>query len=398
MLTGFWLIVGGLFAASSVCAYGEGPAAPQVVRIQDNERVLHIVGLPFTHPGCKPYLETLLVARYGHHGLAYRRISLGNLSAAVNAGYCRTTAEVAKNLKDNVLIHKPTLVIIQPGNFELGVQSRRHPNYDYDSYPKVLEQLVQALRAQGIRIILCSTIPVGTSESLQKLSFPNDHLAGWVSSAREIARKHDAVFVDLFSQAVTWPMTSPSQDYYSLETYEKSWVLFQSQVRFEPGGSRVTIQADTATVVEANGAAVESLQKDGAALSFTLKNSCGVGPLMLSIKALPAGDYSVRFGGKEALRKKADDLTQGVDIGSALVSAIGSKEYLAEMDAGYKASEKIVEIQRFQLPAWAKVADFEAQKTAGLRKTEDQLSTHDAKLREMTAPAPLAIVVQPAKN
>jgi len=394
------------FMACALCALltvpsarGADPTSPQVVPIAENERVVHFVGHPFlNNPYYKPNLETFLVARFACRGLIYRRIPMGWMPMRTGVSL-RMTETMLKDMGDLLLVHKPTLVILQPGNIELKVQYRSCPNYDFDTYPKALDRLVQSIRAQGIRVILCSTIPMGTSESPSKLVFPNDRLAGWVTAAQEISRRHGAYFVDQFTEAVSWKMAlfNADQDAYAPEEQEKSWALFLKQIKFDPDGARVSIRADSREA-KAEGATVNDVKGDGKTLSFLLQNSAGSGPVRLIVEALPAGSYSVMIGGKEAFLKTAEELAKGIDIGSALVSQVSSKEFLTELNAGYAATDALGDIQQFRLPDWVKLADFEAQKTAGLRKAEDQLSTHDAKLREMTAPAPLTIVVQPAKN
>jgi len=387
-------LICGLCALLSIPSVkGEEPKSPQVVPIAENERVVHLVGQPFCHVYCKPNLETFLVTHFACRGLVYRRVPMTYIPTRTGLSR-RFTAELLKDMSA-LLVHKPTIVIIQPGNSELLTQFRSYPNYDFDTYPKVLDSLVQKLRAQGIRVILCSTIPMGGfSASQSKLVSPYDRLAGWVTAAREISLRHGAAFVDQFTEAVTWKMISSRQEYYAIEEHEKSWALFLKQICFEPDGSRINIRADSLEA-KAEGAAVSDVKRDGGTISFQLRNSAGAGPVRLAVERLPAGAYSVMIGGKEAFRKTAEELAQGLDVGSALTSQAGSKDFLAEIDAGHAATEALCSIPQFRLPSWVKLSDFEEQKNAALRKIEEELSAHDAKLRTMVAPATMSITVQP---
>ena len=391
------------FMACVLCALvtvsstrGAEPTSPQVVPIAENERVVHFVGDPFIHAYCKPNLETFLVAHFARRGLAYRRVSMGWKQARSGQLSLRMTAAMLKDMDDLLLVHKPTLVILQPGNMELTVQFRSYPNFDFDAYPKALDSLVGKLRAKGVRVIVCSAVPMGgVSGDPSKLVLPYDRLAGWVTAARETSLRHGAVFVDQFTDAIPWKMVYPSQEHYTFEGHDKSWALFQKQVRFEPDGSRISIRGDSLKA-KAEGASVSDVRRDGNAISLLLRNDAGAGPVLLSVDALSAATYVVTIGGKEAFRKTAEELSKGVDVGSFLVSQIGSKEFLAELDAGHAATEALCDIQQFRLPAWVKLADFETQRNAALRKNAEELAAHDARLRAMAVPAPFSITLQPA--
>jgi len=195
------------------------------VPIDDHERVVHLIGTPFNHVYYEPRMEALLLRGYADRGLIYRR---------VNAG--RNLAELLKNLESKVFIHRPTLVIVQCGIDDLASQSRQ-VEFDFQQYPKAIESLVQALRERRIKVVLCSPTPLGSASTREKLIFPLDGIKTWVDAARETADRHGASFVDLFSDALTWPMIGnhPKTLYqYDPEGHRKSWELFRQQLQFTP--------------------------------------------------------------------------------------------------------------------------------------------------------------------
>jgi hypothetical protein len=237
------LLVAGALTASA--------QPPTPVIIHDNERVVHLVGAPFSHVYCKPHLAKLLLARCAHRGLTYRRVPVDRLTAK----------GLLRDLEKKVLLHEPTLVVLQPGSSELRLQFRR-PTFDFESYPAALERLVAAIRERGIRVILCSVTPMGEpSPGLDQLTPVHAGLKGWVDAARETARRHDAVFIDLFSEAVAWPMISGLKNLYGPAEHETSWQLFRQQLRLEPtsaGPAKAPLTVEDETAFEA---AMDALQK-----------------------------------------------------------------------------------------------------------------------------------------
>ncbi|MBC8870458.1 MAG: hypothetical protein H8E44_13635 [Planctomycetes bacterium] len=65
-----------------------------------------------------------------------------------------------------------------------------------------------------------------------------------------------------------------------------------------------------------------------------------------------------------------------------------------ELDRGHSAVASLAEIQNYRLPNWVKLADFDQQKQAALRRALDAVATHDSTLRALTVPQPLAIRVE----
>lgn len=188
--------------------------------VEPNERVVHLVGIPFEHVYCEPRLETSLVEHYSEIGLTYRRIDPGPLS------------QLAAQLDDLVRNHRPTLVIIQCTNNDLADQYRS-PQYDFSRFPQQLDAIVGRLNRQQIRVVICSVVPVDNGSASGKLLAPNDGLKTWVDAAREVAVRHDAYFVDLFTDTVGWPMigSTPSRKYhYAPAEHERSFEMLRRQL------------------------------------------------------------------------------------------------------------------------------------------------------------------------
>ena len=361
---------------------------PAVVTIGDNERVVHVVGSVFTHVYYEPRLETLLLRLGGARGLTFRQIEVGGPVSVLD-----------DDLPAKVLDLKPTLVVLQVGA-EVIMRQYRRQTYDFATFPKALDPLVAKLRAAGCRVVLCSATPVGNGSASDKLLSPNDGLKTWADAARDIAARHGAVYADLFTAALTWPMIGNdprSRYFYPPEGHEKSWNLLLSQVSFQPATPAVT-DIDAKTLQgRSNDGEVADLKSDAGALAFTLKaRSSGVAHT-LKVTGLPAGAYQLTANGKPALKASADELAAGLDIGPLLRTLGSAKEMKDESAAGRAAFAALNAIQQYKLPPWITLADFDQQKASALAKARDTLSAHDTASARLASPAPLPLTITPAK-
>jgi len=376
-----------MYALAALCAFGvtlaaEEASKPAVVQIGADERVVHVVGTPFNHVYYEPRLEALLLQRYACRGLVFREVAAGS-----------RLADLLKDLEGRVMIHRPTLVIIQAGNDDLNSQYRR-VTFDFAVYRPPVEEMVKKLRAANVKVILCSIIPRGADGPRGKLNPPNDGLRTWVDAARDIAAKRDAVFVDLFTEAVDWPMINNPKTHYDPEHHRRSWELFARQVHFDPApGSSVEVDAKGAPP-KCLGVTVSDLKTDGG-LSFTLQNAAGVGPLILKVTGLSDGEHRLTVGEKVFAHKTAGELATGIDLSACLQTQVGAKEFKEELLRGHKAVAALADIQSFALPAWVKVSDFGQQKQAELQAALDSVKSHDEAVRQMVTPKPLAIRITP---
>lgn len=202
-------------------------ARAEPVTIAENERVVHLIGTPFTHAYYEPRLGAMLLHSYAERGLVYR---------PVNAG--RNLADLLRNLEAKVFVHRPTLVIVQCGIDDLLSQSRQ-VEFDFQQYPKSIETLVDTLRKRNVKVILCSPTPLPTQL---------EGLKSWEKAARETAARHGAAYADLFTEAVDWKMigSHPKSLYqYDPDGHRKSWELFLRQVQFDPPAAEpATISPD----------------------------------------------------------------------------------------------------------------------------------------------------------
>ena len=371
------LLLPALLLGAALSASGE----PQPVRIEPDERVVHVVGVPFDHAYYEHHLEKLLVGRYAHIGLVYRRVTLN-----------RTTADLVKTLESSVLIHRPTLVVYQPGNADMMSQWRRTKK-NYKVYPSTVEKLVSELRKRNIRLIACSVIPLGTSESRDKLTPLNEGLKGWVEAVRESAAGHGAVFVDLFNEAVTWRMIAAHQNHYGSAEHKKSWELLLRQVRFEPERSVVSVSVKDGAH-SALHASIGGLEAGRTRVAFSLTAWPPAGPVVVRLADLAPGSFNVSVDGKELPGKSAAALAAGVDIAGSVSAGLRSSGFSKELKAGHGLSRALGDAEGYRLPGWVKCADFDAQKAAELKRVLAALDEHDKKLRAMVNPKPVAVVIQ----
>jgi hypothetical protein len=353
----------------------------QTIAIGANERVVHLLGTPFTHDYYAPRLETLLLQRYAHRGLVYRRVAVSG-----------PLQDLVENLDARVLAHRPTFVVLQAGNDDLFSQ-RRRPTFDFTAYPQSLKALVKRLRERKIRVVVCSVVPVANGSAPDRLLPPMDGLKTWVDAAREIASRHGAIFVDLFTEAIGWEMIGQERYFrrhYSPEGHERSWQLLSRQLRFTPEGSTARIDVRRRRA-RAEGAAVTELRVEKDGISFSLLNAASAGSVMLHVEGLPAGDYVLEVDGKRLGSKKAEELAAGIDLRDHLRSRVETPDLRAELARGHTATAEQEAIRAYRLPDWVKLAEFEAQQAAARRRAAEALDRHDAAVRERVRPRPMAV-------
>lgn len=376
VIVGLWCLSGGVVG-------GE----PSVLQIGDQERGVLIVGTPFNHSYNAPRMETLLLQQFACCGLIFRQVTLVN-----------STLEglLYEHFDDQVMIHKPSLVIIQAGLDDLLLQYRSQV-YDFSVYPKNLEAMVKKLQEANVKVVVCSVTPCQNGSTKNKLIPPMDGLKTWVDAARDIASRHKVFFVDLFTEAIEWPMISGGY-FYDTQGHEKLWKLLTSQLRFEPVGSSVLIEADASQPPQCKGATVSALKTEAGSVSLILQNNAGAGPVMLKIQGLAAGKYEVMAGDKKMAEKSSEELKTGIDLGDNLQSQVNTKEYKDEIVRGHEKVGAIAAIRKFSFPDWVKVADFEGKKQAAIKVVLDELSQHDAVMRKLVTPMPMVIRIAPANQ
>lgn len=362
-------------------------AAPAVVPMGDNERVVHVVGTPFQHSYYGHLLETHLLLRFAHRGLIFRRVVVAN----------QHLESFAAGMDERILVHRPTLVVIQAGFDDLlaRAQSAYAPKLNFAWYSKGLEAIVARLRAAGVKVVVCSVPPWDNGSTRDRLIFPMDGMKGMVDAARQIAARHNVPFADIFTEAIGWPgigNNAQCKYHYSPAEHQRFWQLLLSQVDFAFAGSVAQIDAKTLRTA-ADGAVIEGLKVNDGAISFTLRNAAGAGPAILKLTGLSPRPHAITVAGKKLTASTADCLSAGIDLGPHLKTKAGTKEFLDELARGHAAVAALPEIQDYRLPAWAKLTDFEQQKAATVRKAMAAIAEHDAAVRTMAAPEPLVVMV-----
>ena len=315
----------------------------------------------------------------------------GNLIVGQSGGPTAVINNSLVGVIREALAHEPTLVVYQPGSVEIARQFRRR-TYDFTAYPQTLDRFLKRLCGKGVRVIACSVIPKGESGSLEQLTPTNDGLRTWVEAAREAARRHDAPFVDLFSQAVTWRMISNAKTYYGAKEHQKSWELFASQLRFVSDAPFATVDAKTGRT-RAHGAVVRDLKLSEGGTQFILACDVSAGPMELSVQNLPSGDYSVSLDDRPWRNGTAPEIAAGIDVAAALSARSTMKELHSAIESGYKITADAASVASYTVPSWVKAPDFEQQKRAELRRVRERLAAHDETLREMVAARPLRVAI-----
>ena len=351
---------------------------PTTLRLADNERVLHFISSPFDHSYCEPRLETTLRRYYARRGLVYRRVTRS------------AVADFLRDLDGRLAGYRPTLVIVQASNADIQRQWRRKV-FDFSKFPAALDALVKKLRDKGIKVILCSVIPVGPKT--YELEPQYKRLSEWVEAARRTAAKHGAIFVDLYTKAVGWHMIGRprAQLYYDVKHHRKSWDLFRSQVRFEPPLSQVRVNAKDGKAT-AEGASASEVKASAKSVSLVLQNDSG-SPLLLRIDGLAAGNYGLTADRKSVSTHTDQELAVGVDVSKHFKSQAYKRPHVLLGRELHKKLSGIDAIIKYVPPGWVKVKDLEAQKRAAIDKVEAEAAKLEAEVMKMLTPKPLRISV-----
>lgn len=364
------------FLALAPAVYPAGPA--NTVRLADGERFIHVVASPFTHSNYAPHFEAMLLRRHASRGLTYRRVHA-------------ILAELVGRLDELVFIHRPSIVMIQTGNWDL----LRQRHYVFTEYPRHLEEIMAALSARKVRVILCSPIPVGTASTREKPVFPIDQMSGWVDAARRTAAQHDAVFVDLFTESIAWriPGTGRAQFYPTAEQHRQFFALLQRQVGFEPFGR--TVAGDAATrVLSGESTALRDAVWTDSEIGFTLDALSSDEPITLRLAGLAPGTNAVSFNGAPLGIWSAGELARGVALPARAPLADDLPALKVELERGREVAATLSQIHSYASPAWVAVPDFAAQRRAALIDTEARLAEHDARVAALTRATSVTFTVR----
>lgn len=361
-----------------------GAPKPRVLSLGDNERVLHVINVPFSHVYCHPNLETTLRKYYGHRGLTYRRV-------------VKRTGELVKELDGLLAVYRPTLVIIQTGCGDISRQYRRKV-FDFAKYPKDLETVMKKLAAKKVRVVLCSTTPVGPET--RKFEPQYERLKEWADAARRIAKQHGALFVDLYTGAVGLPTIGGAvhmRYYHDPKGHARLWDLFRGQVAFQPPACAVSVNARTGAAT-ADGAEVADVKAAADRVSLVVKGKTGALGLDLKATNLADGKYRVMVGKRAAAQASAQDLAKGVDLGVFLgAPRPADRTWRNALTAVHRATEAIGKTANYRLPNWVKSPDFEAQKRAAVAKKLKDLDALDAKAQALVKPPVIKVRIERAR-
>lgn len=327
------------------------------------------------------YIENFVRTRFPNWKIAFRNCGINGHTAQMGIPY----------LESDVLVWTPTLAIVNwgmnDGRRERGVQYYRDGIVPY----------VDKLRARGVRVVLCSVIPRGPRGGTGAMLPPNDGLQTWVAAARDVAARRHAVFVDLFTEAVDWPMINKPPTHYDPEHHRMSWELWAAQVHFEPAAESCLEVDAKAGVSKCRGATLSDLAIAGEALSFTVQNAAAVGPVLLKVTGLRGGLYAISVNGKVLATKRAEELVTGINLARCIQSQIGTSEFTRECSKGRQLVAAFSDIQAFKLPAYVKVPDLREQKQAAIAVADHAFKVHDETIRDLVRPRPLAIRITAAR-
>ncbi len=161
--------------------------APQAFFFKDGDRVV-MIGDSITEQLLHSnYVEAFVVSRFPHWKLAFRNVGIGgDTSTGGNARVAR-----------DILPFQPTAVTITFGMNDGGYRVPHDPAR-LEAYRTGLEGMLRQLKQAGVRTAVLSSSPVEKKEEGPALDGYNRTLQTFARTAREVAQKNGATFVDQF--------------------------------------------------------------------------------------------------------------------------------------------------------------------------------------------------------
>jgi hypothetical protein len=108
---------------------------------------------------------------------------------------------------------------------------------------------------------------------------------------------------------------------------------------------------------------------------------------MLTVTGLPAGEYAVTIGGKEAAKVSAEELAQGWNMATLAEGAVAER--------GTAINALVGKLQGAANTAWR--AASKAKDAEKLAEHQNEIEAIEAELAELCRPKPIEFVIRPAK-
>jgi lysophospholipase L1-like esterase len=164
--------------------------------LKDDERVVFVGNTLIEREQRYGYWETALTSRYPDKNITFRNLgwSGDNVWGDARAGF-GTRADGFNHLKEHVLSLKPTLIIVGYGGNEAFDGPNALPQFE-----KGLNTLLDAFAPAKARLVLLGPPPQeDMGRPLPDPTEQNKNLQLYRDALRDIAKKREATFVDLYS-------------------------------------------------------------------------------------------------------------------------------------------------------------------------------------------------------
>lgn len=175
---------------AAVCAAGPVPAGAQMA-LNDGDTVVFL-GNGVTQQHQFAWMtEAFLRLRYPERKIRF-----------LNAAHAGDTAEkAAARLKDEVLVHKPTVAVVCFGLYEGEFLPWHAYRPKYEKFKTDLRRLLDALAAAKVRVVLCSPTPVDADRKYQgrDLKTYNQVMLKYADNVRREAEGRRLLYADLIN-------------------------------------------------------------------------------------------------------------------------------------------------------------------------------------------------------
>ncbi len=303
------------------------------------------------------YWEAALTRRYPGRAITFRNLgwSGDTVFGHARAGF-GTTADGFQHLKEHVLSLKPSVILLGYGSNE---------SFDgTEGLPKFTEQLntlLDALVPAKARIVLLSPLrQEDLGRPLPDPTLPNRNLRLYAEAIREVARKRDLLFVDLYNlpgegipSGFSLPLTDNGIHLTALG-YWRTAPLLEKSLGLAETRWHIDLSAAQATAT-AVGTKVEKVEKSPPRFVVTdevlppppppadssSRKPPTIGKRTLRVRELPTGRYTLRIDGKAILTATAAEWATGVHL-----------EQGPEFDQTEKLRLAIVEKNRLYFHRW----------------------------------------------
>jgi lysophospholipase L1-like esterase len=311
-----------------VCVLLGTPAAAEMpFSLASGDRVVLLGNTLIEREQSHGYWEMALTRRFPQAAVVFRNLgwSGDTVWGHARAGF-GSQAEGFRHLKEHVLVLKPTVLIIGYGTNESFDGAAGLPRFVAG-----LETLLETLAPTKARLILLSPLrQENLGRPLPDPTAHNKHLRMYADAVHDVAKKRNALFVDLFKLLPDGATGNPPAPLTDNGVHLTSWGYWKATAALEQGlglpetAWQVTVRVGSRKA-RTEGARVEILQNRPLQFRVTEEflplapppapgSSRSAAERGLHIRGLPEGRYTLTIDEKEICTASATEWAAGVAI------------------------------------------------------------------------------------